>query len=156
MEQGFIKYLLPFYTPQGQDNNSFSTAQFDKDIENGNAEGFMRRLEDFFATGDYEVMGKAEKYFQNTLFVFFRLMGFYVDVERHTTNGRMDILVQTPQYIYIFELKIDKTAQEALQQIEEKGYARPFANDPRQLFKIGVNFSTKSKLIDDWKIERER
>ena len=156
VEQGFIKYLLPFYTPKVQDNNSFSTAQFVKDIENGNAEGFMRRLEDFFATGDYEVMGKAEKYFQNTLFVFFRLMGFYVDVERHTTNGRMDILVQTPQYIYIFELKIDKTAQEALQQIEEKGYARPFANDPRQLFKIGVNFSTKSKLIDDWKIERER
>ena len=92
-------------------------------------------------------------YFQNTLWVLFKLLGFYVDVERHTTDGRMDILMQTPQYIYILELKIDKTAKEALQQIEEKGYARPFADDPRQLFKIGINFSTASKLIDDWVVE---
>ena len=152
VEQGFIKYLLPYYTPKAQDSNAFSIKQFTKDIERGDAEGFMRRLEEFFATGDYEVVGKAEKYFQNTLYVFFRLLGFYVDVERHTANGRMDIMIQTPQFIYIIELKIDKTAQEALQQIEDKGYARPFKEDPRQLFKIGVNFSTEKKLIDDWAI----
>ena len=108
----------------------------------------MQCLEDFFATGDYEVVGRAEKYFQNTLYVFFSLMGFYVDVERHTTNGRMDIFIQTPQYIYILELKIDKTAAEALQQIEDKGYARPFQGDSRKLFKIGVNFSIEKKLIN--------
>lgn len=152
VEQGFIKYLLPFYTPKVQDKNSFSIARFIKDIEQGNAEGFMHRLEDFFATGDYEVVGKAEKYFQNTLYVFFRLMGFYVNVERHTANGRIDIVMQTPQFVYVMELKIDKTAAEALQQIEEKGYARPFDGDARQLFKIGVNFSTKTNLIDDWAI----
>lgn len=153
VEQGFIKYLQPFYMPKVQDKNSFSIALFVKDIERGNAEGFMQRLEDFFATGDYEVVGDAEKYFQNTLFVFFRLLGFYVDVERRTANGRIDVVMQTPQYVYVMELKIDKTAKEALQQIEEKGYARPFANGPRQLFKIGINFSTKTKLIDDWVID---
>ena len=148
VEQGFIKYLLPFYSPKVTDRTRFSIAQFTKDVRNGQAEAFMQRLEDFFATGDYEVVGKAEKYFQNTLYVFFRLLGFYVDVERHTANGRMDTVIQTPEYIYILELKIDRTAAEALQQIEDKGYARPFEGDRRTLFKIGVNFSTVTKLID--------
>ena len=148
VEQGFIKYLLPFYSPKVTDRNRFSIKQFTLDVQGGRAEAFMQRLEDFFATGDYEVVGKAEKYFQNTLYVFFRLLGFYVDVERHTANGRMDTVIQTPEYIYILELKIDRTAAEALQQIEDKGYARPFEGDRRTLFKIGVNFSTATKLID--------
>ena len=152
VEQGFIKYLYPFYTPKVQDKGAFSIARFVKDIEKGKAEDFMRRLENFFANGDYQVMGNLELYFQNTLYVFFRLMGFYVEVERHTTDGRMDILMQTPQYIYILELKLDKSAEEALAQIEEKGYATPFSDDSRQLFKIGINFSTATRRIDDWKI----
>ena len=102
--------------------------------------------------GVYKVVGNTEKYFQNTLYVFFRLLGFYVDVERHTSNSRMDVLIQTPDYIYILELKVNQTAAAALQQIEEKGYALSFASDPRQLFKIGINFSTDTKLIDDWEI----
>ena len=152
VEQGFIKYLLPFYTPQTDNKSMFAITRFVKDVESGDAEGFMHRLQDFFAGGDYQVVGNTEKYFQNTLYVFFRLLGFYVNVERHTTGGRMDILIETPDYIYILELKVNQTAAVALQQIEEKGYAQPFASDPRQLFKIGINFSTDTKLIDDWKI----
>ncbi len=153
VEQGFIKYLLPFYTPKTNEQNTFAIAQFVKDVRKGDAEGFMHRLQDFFANGDYQVMGKTELYFQNTLYVFFRLMGFYVEVERHTTRGRMDIVMQTPDYVYILELKINQTAAIALQQIEAKGYAQPFANDSRRLFKIGINFSTETKLIDDWIVE---
>ena len=152
VEQGFIKYLYPFYTPKVQDKGAFAISNFVKAIRKGDAEGFMRRLENFFANGDYQVMGDLELYFQNTLYVFFRLMGFYVEVERHTTDGRMDILMQTPQYIYILELKLDKTADEALAQIEAKGYAKPFVDDVRQLFKIGINFSTATRRIDGWKI----
>ena len=152
VEQGFVKYLYPFYTPKVQDKGSFSIARFVNDVRSGDAEGFMRRLEGFFANGDYQVMGNLEYYFQNTLYVFFRLIGFYVEVERHTTNGRMDIVMQTSQYIYILELKLDKSADVALAQIEEKGYAKPFENDNRQLFKIGINFSTATRRIDDWKI----
>ena len=152
VEQGFIKYLLPFYTPATKEKNRFSIVRFIKDIENGDAEGFMRRLQDFFANGDYQVVGDTEKYFQNTLYVFFRLLGFYVDVERHTANGRIDVLMQTPDYIYIMEMKVNQTADAALQQIEEKGYTLPFVNDQRHLFKMGLNFSTRTKLIDDWKV----
>ena len=153
VEQGFIKYLYPFYTPKVQEKSAFSIARFVKDVRNGDAEGFMRRLENFFANGDYQVMGNLEIYFQNTLYVFFRLMSFYVDVERHTSDGRMDIVMQTPEYVYILELKMDKTAEEALAQIEAKGYAEPFAGDSRKLFKIGINFSTATRRIDDWKID---
>ena len=123
-----------------------------KDVRSGDANAFMRRLEGFFANGDYQVMGDLEVYFQNTLYVIFRMMGFYVEVERHTTNGRMDIVLQTPDYVYIMELKINQSADIALQQIEEKGYAKAFMNDSRKLFKIGINFSTEKKLIDDWTV----
>ena len=152
VEQGFVRYLLPFYTPKTKDKSTYSINWFVRDIENGDAEGFMRRLEGFFANGDYQVMGDLEAYFQNTLYVIFKMLGFYVDVERHTTNGRMDILLQTPRYIYILELKVNKTADEALKQIEEKEYAAPYAADKRKLFKIGVNFSSAKKKMDEWQV----
>ena len=81
-----------------------------------------------------------------------KLMGQYVQVERHTSDGRMDIVVQTDKYVYIMELKMDASADEALQQIEEKGYAKPFAADPRKLFKIGVGFSSETRRIKEWKM----
>ena len=80
-------------------------------------------------------------------------MGQYTQVERHTSNGRMDIVVQTDQYVYIMELKMDASADEALKQIEDKGYAKPFAADPRKLFKIGVGFSSETRRIKEWRIE---
>ena len=152
VREGFIKYLYPFYTPKTQDLGRFAIVHFVKDIRSGRAEAFMTRLSDFFATGDYQVMGRLEIYLQNTLNVIFNLMGLYVEVERHTTNGRMDMVIQTPQYVYIIELKIDQTAAVALQQIEQRGYANAFAGDARKLYKIGINFSSEKKLIDDWKV----
>ena len=152
VEEGFIKFISPFYTPKAKGMSGFSVRAFIKDVETGNAEGFMRRLEALFADGNYQIIGDEEIYFQNTLYVFFKLLGFYVDVERHTTDGRMDILMQTPEYIYLMELKKDQSAAVALQQIEDKGYALPFAADPRPLFKIGINFNTTTRKIDDWKI----
>lgn len=79
-------------------------------------------------------------------------MGFYVEVERAYSDGRMDMIVKTSDYIYILEFKLDKTADEALQQINDKEYAKPFEHDSRHIYKIGVNFSTKTRRIDGWKI----
>ena len=86
------------------------------------------------------------------MYIILELMGEYVEVERTTSNGRIDVLIQTKEYIYIIEIKINSTADEALVQIEEKGYARPFADDGRKIFKIGVNFSTADRRIDGWKV----
>jgi len=152
VREGFTKYLYPFYTPKTQDLGQFAIVHFVKDIRSGRAEDFMKRLSDFFSKGDYQVMGRLEIYLQNTLNVIFNLMGLYVEVERHTTNGRMDILVQTPGYIYILELKVDQSADVALRQIEEKQYAAPFTHDPRTLYKIGINFSSETRRITEWKI----
>lgn len=152
VREGFVKYLVPYYTPKNSDRSVFDISRFVKETREGDAEGFMRRMEAFFANGDYALLGDKELYFHNAMYVFFTLLGFYVEVERHTTDGRMDVLVQTKDYIYIFELKIDQSADIALKQIEEKGYARSFASDSRKLFKIGVNFSTEKRCIDDWKV----
>lgn len=152
VEQGFIKYLVPFYTPNKAEKSQLFVGNFVRDIESGNVERFMQRMETFFAGSDYQVAGKAELYFQNTLYVLFKLMGFYVDVERHTTDGRMDILIQATDYVYILELKIDQSADIALQQIEDKQYAAAFKGDSRRIFKIGINFSSETRRMTEWKI----
>ena len=152
VREGFVKYLVSYYTPKNSDRSGFDISRFVKEVREGDAEGFMRRVEAFFAIGDYALIGDKELYFHNAMYVFFTLLGFYVEVERHTTNGRMDVLVQTKDYIYIIELKMDQSPDVALRQIEEKGYARPFASDSRKLFKIGVKFSSEKRCIDGWKV----
>ena len=152
VEEGFTKFLYPFYAPKTLNKSNFSVVQFVRDVRAGNADGFMTRLAAMFADGNYQIIGDEEIYFQNTLYTFFKMLGLYVEVERHTSNGRMDILMQTKEYIYIMELKVNKTADEALRQIEDKGYAKPFDTDERKLFKIGINYNTEKRLIDDWKL----
>lgn len=83
----------------------------------------------------------------------FKLIGFYVKAEYHTSEGRIDLVLQMDRFINLMEFKLNGTANEALRQINEKGYALPFASDPRQLLKIGVNFSAKTRNIGKWRIE---
>ena len=152
VERGFMQGLASIYLPSARYNSPFAVRKFAEDFKKGDAEGLMKRFEAFFADTDYEIVGDAELYFQNTMYVMCKLMGQYVQVERHTSNGRMDIVVQTDKYVYIMELKMDAPADEALKQIEDKAYAKPFAADPRQIFKIGVGFSAKTRRIEEWKI----
>ena len=152
VEEGFTKFLYPFCVPKTLNKSNFSVVQFVRDIDRGNAKGFMTRLAAMFADGNYQIIGDEEIYFQNTLYTFCKMLGLYVEVERHTSDGRMDILMQTREYIYVMELKVNKTADEVLQQIEDKDYAKPFDTDERKLFKIGINFNTEKRLIDDWKV----
>jgi hypothetical protein len=150
VEQGFSRFMTLYYNG-GNRHGSFNIFRFVKAVENGKVEEFMTLLQAFYADGDYQLTGKLEVYFQNSLMMLFRLMGFYVQVERHTSRGRMDVTIQTKDYVYILELKVDKGAEEALQQIEDKQYAAPFKSDPRKLFKIGVCFSSEERGIKDWK-----
>ena len=78
-------------------------------------------------------------------------MGFYTQVEYHTSQGRVDLVLKTDRYIYVMEFKLDGTVEEALRQIEEKDYTRPFASDSRRLVKVGVNFSNAVRGIENWK-----
>jgi len=153
VENGFIKYLLPLYTPIEENKSEFYVANFINDIRRGNPDGFMERLQSLFADSDYKITGKMEKYFQNSMYLIFKMMGFFTEVERTTSRGRMDIVMKTKDYIYVMELKLDGTADEALRQIDDKGYAEPFKTDGRQIYKIGVSFSSETRGIEEWRIE---
>ena len=140
------------FSSKEENKSEFYIANFVSDIERGNPDGFMERLQSLFADSDYKITGKMEKYFQNSMYLIFKMMGFFTEVERTTSRGRMDIVMKTKDYIYVMELKLDGTADEALRQIEDKGYAEPFKTDGRQIYKIGVSFSSETRGIEDWKI----
>jgi hypothetical protein len=93
-----------------------------------------------------------EHYFQAVIYLVFTLLGKFALCEMHTFTGRIDCKVETKKFIYLFEFKRDESADKALQQIEDKAYARRFAGDKRKLFKIGVRFSTENRCIEDWKV----
>ncbi|MCI7183862.1 MAG: ATP-binding protein [Prevotella sp.] len=152
VEEGFLNFLLPLYTSAGN-NSPFMVDEFVTDVESGNPERFMQRMKAFFADTSYQVVGDAELYFQNAMYLVFKIMGFYTQVERPTSDGRIDAVIQTPDYIYIIECKLDRTAEEALRQINDSGYAEPFAMDKRRIYKIGVNFSSQTRGVEQWIIE---
>ena len=153
VERSFTRYLAPFYTTLNNRTSSGFLNGFIREINSGKPEEFLLRLQTMLADNDYRVAGKKELYFQNVIYVVFKLLGFYAEVERATSRGRIDITIQTQDYIYIMELKLDQTAEEALRQIKEKGYAQPFQRDSRKLFLIGINFSSETRTLGEWVIE---
>ena len=155
VEEGIMMFLLPYYTNVSEENlrSPFFIANFVRDLETGKPEDFMKRMQTFFADGDYRIAGDSEFYFQNVFFILVKLLGAYTRVERDTSEGRIDMTAITKDYIYLFEFKLDKSAADALQQIEDRHYADAFAADTRKLYKIGVNFSLERRCIDDWKVE---
>jgi hypothetical protein len=86
----------------------------------------------------------------------FKLLGFYTQAEYHTSNGRIDLLVKAPDYIYVMEFKLNGTAEQALEQIKSTDYALPFALDGRKVFLIGMNFISETRNIGKWIIEEKQ
>lgn len=155
VEEGFTKFLLPHYAHLSSGNSAFELSRFVQEVRGGQTDAFMKRLQSFFADCPYELARDLERHYQNVLFIVFKLLGFYTQTEYHTSEGRIDLVVQTTDYIYLMEFKLEGTAEEALRQINEKHYALPFASDPRKLFKIGVNFSNAIRGIEKWLIEEK-
>lgn len=154
VEDGFVKFLMPFYTSKGKNDSAFEISKFVNDVENGNADGFMSRLQSFFANAKFDQIAKdTENWFQNVIFIVTTLAGFYIEAERQTSHGRIDLVLKTDKYIYIIELKFDGSAEEALEQIDAKGYCWPYRHDGRKLIRIGANFSSELRNIEKWIIE---
>lgn len=150
VEEGFIKFLMPFYTRYNKVEAPFEIGKFVEEIEAGQPDAFFHRLQSFFSDTPYELVSALERHYQNVLFIVFKLVGFYTQVEYHTSEGRVDLVLKTDKYIYVMEFKLEGTAEEALRQIEDKHYALPFGADGRKLFKIGVNFSNQTRNIEKW------
>ena len=153
VEEGFMKFLLPFYAHVNQVESPFEIQKFVREVRSGDYDSFFHRLQSFFADTTYELIRDQEVHYQNVLFILSKLMGFYVKAEYNTSHGRIDMVLQTDKFIYIMEFKLEGTAEEALKQINEKQYALPFEADGRKIFRIGVNFSAKTRNIERWLVE---
>ena len=153
---GFLKALIPYVTYKAFENSS--DLEIDKlalDFKTGNTASIMKSLQGHLASLPYhegsDAALKSESVFRNVIASIFLLTGQMVHTEKHTSQGRIDSVVETPEHVYIFEFKVDKSVEEALEQIEQSGYAKPYAGDARTLHKIGAVFSTKTRTFSDWR-----
>ena len=153
VREGFIRFLIPSYTNVDEVGSGYEISCFVRSLREGNIEDFMERLQSFLSACPYELQPEQERHFQSVMYILTSLCGYYVDIESHTNKGRMDMTVQTKDYIYIFEFKFNRSAQEAIAQINEKGYLERFATDGRTLVKVGVNYSSAVRNIDSWLVE---
>lgn len=150
VKEGFFQFLLPRYTRLGNESTPVWIYDIRSEIEKGDVDAFMKRLTAFFAGISYEMALDEEKNVQNALLILLKLIGMSVDVEFRTSDGRIDILMRTQEYIYIIELKFDGTAEEALQQIERKEYSLPWSTDRRKVIAIGIAYSSSKRRLDSW------
>ena len=127
---------------------------FVKELETGDVDAFLTRLRAFFAGIPYELNDKTERHYQTVFYLVFRLLGQYIDVEERSTKGRADAVVKTKDYVFVFEFKLDGSVEDALKQIDDKGYLIPYNTDRRKLMKIGVSFDSRERNIGEWKIDR--
>ena len=153
VEDGFFRFLLPYYASVNKTETAFHIQKFVEEMRTGQPEAFLNRLKCFFADTPYELVRDRENHYQNVLFILCKLLGVYVRAEYRTSQGRIDIVLQTKDYTYIIECKLDGTAEQALQQISDKAYALPFATGDTKVFRVGLNFSSETRNIEKWVIE---
>ena len=156
VERGFFNFLLPYYTSVLKSGVKSYLNKLTAAVRQGKPNDLLRTLQTMLAGKPYMLAGgDKEVHFQNTLYLIFTMLGYNVQVEQATSQGRMDVTIQTPDYVYIFELKLDKSAEEALQQIKNSQYTRPFQTDSRKVFLIGANFSSATRTVEKWMVEEE-
>ena len=157
VKKGFVTLVANNYLQSAEDSGSWA-----RDIvgalKTGDLEQVHKLLTSFLADIPYTMRRKEtererERYFHYTFYLLMRMVSVYtVYTEKQQSEGRVDCIVETPDYIYLFEFKLDGTADEALQQIEDKGYARPYEADGRKLFKVGTVFSSETGTVSDFKV----
>ena len=157
VKAGFLTAVASNYLKPAEDTGTLAL-QLSKALKTGDLETFRKLLTSFLASIPYNMRRKndeteRERYFHYTFYLILRLMSIYtVYTEKEQSQGRVDCIVETDKYIYIFEFKLDGTTEAAIKQIEEKGYARPYEADVRKLYRIGANFSSETGTIDDWQV----
>jgi hypothetical protein len=124
--------------------------KFIRSVVHGDIDAAMDTLRRFFAAIPYEIIVKKEMYFQSIVHVVFTMLGFNCRSEIRIAGGRIDTLVETPDFVYCFEFKLDGTAKEALAQIDAKEYAFPWTGSGKKVFKVGVSFDYEKRNIGEW------
>ncbi len=162
VREGFMKGLLANYRSAEGMSASF-VLQFNRALKDNDIDAALSRMQSFLAGIPYDLENKSEKHFQTIIYLIFSLLGYYTQAEVKSAVGRADAVCRTKDRIYVFEFKVDGSAEDALRQIDDKGYLIPYKADagldsgqasPVELVKVGVNISTQTRTIAEWKVEK--
>ena len=158
---GYVKGLFPIYT--GLDENDAQmgfAAKFWRALKNGNIHQAMLEMQTYLASIPY-VEGFKQKladaatkegFYEYTMYLIFSMLNVYARTQVKCAGGKADMVVWMPDTIYVFELKVNGTAQEALEQIDSKNYAIPYLTDERKVVKVGVKFNADTRVPEDWMV----
>ena len=149
---GLMESLLPYYVNNKTPEATTMVAYLFYDIQNGDMDAALHRLQEFLSTIPYCDNTRFEGHYQQVFYIIFSLLGYYVDVEVRTPRGRVDIVLRTKTTLYVMELKLDKSAGEAMEQIDLKNYPERFALCGLPVVKVAVSFDSERCTIGDWKI----
>lgn len=160
VKYGFLKFLAPEYTHVPSYEQTSFIVSFRNDVRNGNVDSFMERLQSLIAGLTYGCDTKHnERDFQVAVYLVFTLIGERIACEVHSAKGRADAIVETKNFVFVFEFKIvtnkddaDTALDAALQQINERGYAERFGKDSRTVYKIAAVFSNSDNQLCKWKV----
>ncbi len=150
---GLMESLLPNYVQIDSYKGTTTVGEMYIALYHEDLDGMLRLLQSYLLTIPYCNDTNSEGHYQQLLYVIFSLMGRYVDVEVHTATGRVDMVMRTDKNLYLFELKLNKSAEAAMRQIDLNDYASKFALSGLPVIKVGINFDAERRTIGDWKIE---
>ena len=153
VRMGLNRSMLNYIAPQYGLKTTAFAAQFRAAMRKDDIDTAMKVLQSFLAAFPYDIHHNREDYFQAILFTIFITLGFTIHAEVKTARGRIDLLISTKTTIFVMELKIDQSAAKALEQIDAKDYTLPYKHDGRRIFKVGINFSTEKRTVDEWRYE---
>ena len=153
VKESLFEHLVPFYTKVRRGTAMGVVFDIIDDLRDGRPGKMVRDLDVFLSGVPYDMHMDDENNLHNAIYILLTLIGTETETEVRTSHGRIDLVVKTTDYIYIIELKFDKTAEEAMAQIKEKEYDLPYRNDGRRIFRIGVNFSSSTRHLDEPLIE---
>ena len=152
--RAFNFYLLNAYTTIREDTIRGFLRRMASRLRSHDPDGFMEAMRSLLAAIPYDIHLRHEKYYQTVFYVTFLLLGTSVQAEARTSTGRIDALVQTPGRVYIFEFKLDKSPQDALDQIRDRDYFRQFAGAGRPVTLVGANFDGETRQLGDWLVQQ--
>lgn len=152
---GMLQTLAPNYLSPRQMENSSFVGDFLDMLYEGDYSGALERMKAYLAGISNRLSNKSERDVQTVFYLIFSLLGAYVRVEVDSAIGRADMVVYLPEAICVFELKFDRSAEEAMRQIDDKGYLIPYSADGKRLVKIGVNYNSDKRTIDEWIVREE-
>lgn len=154
VRQGFSESLYRYYAPTLMGELDTVVYKYrEKVLLEDDIEAFLPYLQTFYDKFPYTIINNNERHYQAVMFTIFSMLGADVKVEEPTPDGRIDMVLKTDTTIYVFELKYNKSADVAIQQIKQKDYAKIYVGDGRKIVKVGINFSEDRRRLENWKVE---